>query len=260
VSAPKQEFVHDFIFLRSTNLDGSSSRGFVWPREVGAIVEAPDWNPEPVCGYGLHGIKSGLGDWGLMTSPGDPSALWWVLGARSDESVSINEEKIKVRRCKVLYFGSFAGAMALVTPAMTRAIRDRCAERTKAAKLERGGRSRKVGGLATASGVCGAATASGDSGAATASGDSGAATASGVWGAATASGDRGAATASGAHGVALACGRFSRGRVEKGCLLILVERDEDGKILHHFSAMCGRRGVKPGVWYTLTGGKLTVVS
>ncbi len=48
--------------------------------------------------------------------------------------------------------------------------------------------------------------------------------------------------------------------VTESNLLVLVERDADtGTILHHFAAMCGTKGVKPNVWYTLTGGKLTKV-
>src|SRR5437660_6609964 len=41
--------------------DGRSYGGFVW-NDVGIWTDAPDWNPEPVCGGGLHG--QGPGGWG----------------------------------------------------------------------------------------------------------------------------------------------------------------------------------------------------
>jgi hypothetical protein len=106
----------------------------------------------------------------------------------------------------------------------------------------------------------GAASNSGPCGAASNSGDSGAASNSGPCGAASNSGNRGAASSVGKHGVALSHGLYSRAMVEESNLLILVERDPDtGEILHHFAAMCGERGVKPGVWYTLAGGELVEV-
>ena len=99
---------------------------------------------------------------------------------------------------------------------MTDEILRTVAERTKAAKIEPGGRSREDGG---------------------------------------------AATASGKHCVALGAGPLAIGMVTESNLLVLVERDPDtGAILHHFSAMCGTKSVKPGVYYRLSGGKLERVS
>src|ERR1051325_4919442 len=47
------------VVLRRCNPDGSSSHGFKYPQS--GKVESPDWNPEPVCGGGLHGWAWGMG-------------------------------------------------------------------------------------------------------------------------------------------------------------------------------------------------------
>lgn len=35
----------------------SETNGFKWPDSPGSVVEVPDWNPERMCGGGLHGFK-----------------------------------------------------------------------------------------------------------------------------------------------------------------------------------------------------------
>ena len=44
--------------LRTNMANGSGTheraRHFLWPSEVGAYVEAPDFKPTAECGYGLH--------------------------------------------------------------------------------------------------------------------------------------------------------------------------------------------------------------
>ena len=54
------------VMLKTVAADGEAHGGFKWPLEVGAVVEAPDWNLAPVCGGGLHGLVDGLGDWSLL--------------------------------------------------------------------------------------------------------------------------------------------------------------------------------------------------
>ena len=229
-----EEFAHDFLFLRSADSDGKAHGGFQWPTVAGEMVTAPDWNPEPICGGGLHGLAEGVGDWGLLKTPSDSTALWYVCGAIRSEAVTVDDLKIKVPRCRVLYVGSFAGAMDLISPRMTDEVMRLTADRRRL---------------------------SGDSGAASNSGDRGAASNSGDSGAASNSGYCGAASSVGKHGVALSHGFQSIGMVTDSNLLILVERcGETGAILHHFAAMCGTKNVKPNVWYMLTGGKLTEVN
>lgn len=48
------------LVLRVCDVDGKSHGGFQWP-ESGPVA-APDWNPEPRCGGGLHGWLWGEGD------------------------------------------------------------------------------------------------------------------------------------------------------------------------------------------------------
>lgn len=214
------EFQHDFIFLRSASLEGKSHGGFQWPIESGGMVEAPDWSPRAECGRGLHGIAHGLGDWGLMAPPSSRSALWYVCGGIKAEAVEL-DGKIKVPRCRVLYVGSFAGAMDMVSPAMTERILEIAQERIAASKPEDGS------------------------------------TASGIRGAATASGDQGAATASGGDSVALACGCRGSVRADRdGCALFLVERDsDDGHVLSVWAGVSGK-DCEAGKWYRLEGGNL----
>ena len=43
------------LVLRYLNSDATSYGGFQNPVEPGSVVTAPDWDPEPECGNGLHG-------------------------------------------------------------------------------------------------------------------------------------------------------------------------------------------------------------
>ena len=144
-SLPRQR-----AMLRTCAADMTSYDGFRWP-EAGA-VEAPDWNPEPVCGGGLHGLLDGCGDGSLLSW--DEGAKWLVVEV--DEWVEIDNAKVKAPRGRVVYVGERGGAIAV--------------------GVERYGwdESRCVGGQATA-GYRGQATA-GNYGQATA-GDAGQATA-----------------------------------------------------------------------------------
>ena len=142
--------------LRTSAKDGSSYNGFKWPTK--GRVEAPDWDPAPHCGNGLHGLLWGQGDGSLLNW--DPDAKWIVVKIEGDH-VDLGG-KVKFRACEIVY----------------------CGERHKA--------TQKMGELAQAAGVltaivAGTATA-GNWGTATA-GDEGTATA-GCKGTATA-GDEG---------------------------------------------------------------------
>ena len=88
------------LFLRTTDADAKSYGGFQWPRDVGAVVEAPDWNPKPECGNGLHGLLDGLGESSHLSF--NPGAIWWIVDA--DDAVYL-DGKWKFQRCTVLDFG-----------------------------------------------------------------------------------------------------------------------------------------------------------
>ena len=72
--------------------------GFHWPLEVGAIAKCPDWNPEPVCGGGLHILPEGVGNYFLLE--GD---YWCVVEFDEEKMVRIGIDKAKVPECKIVY-------------------------------------------------------------------------------------------------------------------------------------------------------------
>ena len=89
--------------LRSLHNDGS----FAWPES--GPVEAPDWNPKPVCGFGLHGLLWGVGSPGLW----DASGAWVIVEADEASVVSLeNGDKVKVPRGDVVHVGDRLSALA----------------------------------------------------------------------------------------------------------------------------------------------------
>ena len=79
--------------LRRSN-DGTSYGGFQW-KPVGEWTEAPDWDPMPCCGGGLHG--SAPEAWGYFTDY--PSLDFCITDG---ERVSVGDDKIKVPRAMIL--------------------------------------------------------------------------------------------------------------------------------------------------------------
>lgn len=84
-----------------------SSYGFEWPTTLFTEVHAPDWNPEAVCGQGLHGLTPGQQD------PG----VWWETGAHllvsADRNTLVSLEgntKSKAPRMTVLAIARNNGA------------------------------------------------------------------------------------------------------------------------------------------------------
>jgi hypothetical protein len=156
--------VETVLVLRTCNPDMTSSHGFRWPES--GEVSAPDWDPTPQCGGGLHGFLWGCGDSSLANW--NESAKWLVVEVPADSIVELSG-KVKFPKGTVVYCGSRLEATAMI------------AKRKEGAIM---GHSSTAGthGTATA-GYAGTATA-GDSGTATA-GTHGTATA-GTHGTATA--------------------------------------------------------------------------
>lgn len=65
--------------------------------DVGRIVTAPDWNPKPVCGGGIHGLVEANGWWELLQG-----THWMLLEADAVDVVEIDWMKSKCRTAKVL--------------------------------------------------------------------------------------------------------------------------------------------------------------
>ncbi len=163
------------LVMRTCNADLTSYGGFQWPES--GHVAAPDWNPVPECGNGLHGLLWGCGNAQLLSW--DEDAKWLVV-AVDEESIVHLDDKVKFLEGEVVYCGNRTGAAMMIA-----------ADPRAAGKPI-------ICGTATA-GYKGTATA-GDAGTATA-GEYGTATA-GEYGTATA-GDAGTATA-GEYGTATA--------------------------------------------------------
>jgi len=85
--------------LRTCKADMTSYNGFKW-QEKGAVV-APDWDPSPVCGKGLHGFLSGCGKGELANWNDD--AVWMVC--RIDWLIVDLGGKVKTDKCTVVHCG-----------------------------------------------------------------------------------------------------------------------------------------------------------
>ena len=167
------------LILRTCNANMQSHGGFQWPRS--GLVAAPDWNPAPECGNGLHGFLRGEGVGSLADWSSD--AVWLV--AEVETFVDLGG-KVKFPTAEVIFAGSRLEATALVKARYP----DAAVVGANVAVEDR--RVAVVGDYGTATaGYRGTATA-GDYGTATA-GEGGTATA-GNHGTATA-GDYGTATA-----------------------------------------------------------------
>ena len=217
------------LMLRTCDAEMRAHGGFVWPRE--GLVEAPDWSERAECGFGLHGLLWGRGDYSLLSH--DDKAVWLAVEIVRSEVVDLNG-KVKVPRGWVRVAGTRAEAEAYIARRLPVSLRPKQASASGDY------------GQASASGYQGQASASGDYGQASASGDYGQASASGVRGQASASGVRGQASASGEKGEALAeiGGRACSG--PNGLLLIWWH---DGQRRRVAVGYVGEGGIKPLTWY-----------
>jgi hypothetical protein len=96
--------------LRTVKADLTAYNGFVWPRS--GPVSCPDWDPEPECGNGLHGLAQGEGSSSLFSS--EPDVLWMVVRVRTSEMVKTDNGKVKFPRGTVIYVGDILGATNLI--------------------------------------------------------------------------------------------------------------------------------------------------
>jgi hypothetical protein len=194
---PSHQWTHDgtdVLILKCVDKDGKAYRGFQWPLTVGAEVIAPDWDPAPVCGGGLHGWA-----WGLSFGEGkDP--YWdgrWIVFAAKPADVVLVAGKVKARSGVVRFVGEWQAATNFILSGQIAWV----LQAASGASSATGDR-----GASSATGVNGAASATGDSGASSATGDSGASSATGVYGASSATGYRGASSATGDRGASSATG------------------------------------------------------
>lgn len=95
------------LVLRTCEVDMTSRNGFVWP-ESGA-VEAPDWDPTPKCGGGLHGLPWGVGMGDLL---GPLYLKWLVVAVDPQDIVVIDDAKVKFPRGEVVFVGERSNAIS----------------------------------------------------------------------------------------------------------------------------------------------------
>jgi hypothetical protein len=236
--------------LRTCHADLRAHGGFQWP-ETG-YVAAPDWDPEPRCGGGLHGLLWGEGDGSLLDW--SPTARWLVVEVDARRVVDL-DLKVKAPAAWVLHVGDQVSATAYLA--------------------EHGGDGRAIVGRTATAGYRGTATA-GDCGTATAgnygtatagyrgtatAGNYGTATAgyrgtatAGNYGTATA-GDRGTATA-GYRGTATA-GDYGTATAGDGGVISI--RWYDGTRYRLAVGVVGEGGIEPGVPYRVVDGRLQAV-
>jgi len=106
----RQPMTKKYVYLLKTiNDDMTAHKRFVYP--ASGIVTAPDWNTEPECGGGLHGLLNGHGNIGLLNWK---STKWLVLKAVNTKSnlVHIDDDKVKVHTAEVVYCGCQDEAIA----------------------------------------------------------------------------------------------------------------------------------------------------
>jgi len=100
------------LVLRCVDKNRAAHGGFIWPES--GPVEAPDWDPSPKCGAGLHGWLRGEGD---SEASGrdlyDETLLWQVVEVNQEEIVSL-DGKVKFPRGAVLFTGPRAEAVGRI--------------------------------------------------------------------------------------------------------------------------------------------------
>lgn len=89
------------LVLRSCYPDLTSYNGFVWPES--GYVEAPDWDPSPICGGGLHGWLWGEGEGSLGNWEED--AKWLVVKVAASKIVDLGG-KVKFPSGEVVFCGN----------------------------------------------------------------------------------------------------------------------------------------------------------
>jgi hypothetical protein len=95
------------LMMRTCAPGGLSYGDFKWPLKAGAVVKAPDWNPKPHCGNGLHGLLWGYGSADLLSWTDD--AIWIAAEVELATVVELTDNgqiKVKVPRATIVAVGS----------------------------------------------------------------------------------------------------------------------------------------------------------
>lgn len=79
--------------------------GFRWNLTLGGETVAPDWDPEPVCGGGLHVWEWAQGNIRASSIWYRPDVIWTAVEYETASTVDLKEE-IKVPKCKTVAVSS----------------------------------------------------------------------------------------------------------------------------------------------------------
>ena len=93
------------LVLRTCGADMKSYGGFKWKKR--GIVTAPDWNKEPVCGGGLHGLLWGEGQSSHLST--EETSVGLVVSVAEKSIVDI-DGKVKFPRGEVVFTGTLREA------------------------------------------------------------------------------------------------------------------------------------------------------
>lgn len=218
------------LVLRTCNPDMLSYGGFRWP--TSGPVEAPDWDPAPKCGQGLHGLRRGIGDYDLLSIA--PDAKWLVVKVRADELVAIDKDKVKFRRGEVVYCGSIQGAFALVSKEWARIARH------------------------STTGLGAPASTAGHGAPASTAGDGAPASTAGPWAPASTAGLRAPASTAGECSTAVCLGLDGQARAGKKGAIVLTWWDETTGRQRLTVAYVGE-GIEAHVWYRIRPGSQGII-
>ena len=92
--------IHDYV-LRTCTAELRSYNDFQWPSS--GPVEAPDWDPKPECGGGLHGLLYGEGNGSLLNF--STISRWLIVEIEKGSSISIDDDKVKFPKGNVVAVG-----------------------------------------------------------------------------------------------------------------------------------------------------------
>ena len=100
------------LVLRTCNSDMTSFDGFKWPKK--GAVKAPDWDPKPECGHGLHGLLHGCGNGNLLYN--NPKAKWLIVKVLKGTCIDLGG-KVKFPKGTVVYAGTKEEAVKIIAEA-----------------------------------------------------------------------------------------------------------------------------------------------
>jgi hypothetical protein len=224
-SSKKSRKVEYDLVLRTCNAYMIAYNGFQWPES--GHVSAPDWDPKPECGHGLHGLLHGCGEYSYLS--GEADAKWLVVKVPKNTCVDI-DGKVKFPEGEVIFVGSKDDAIKMIADAYP-------SEPVLYARRIVGDKGVAVSGDygTSTSGYFGTSTSG--HGGTSISGDYGTSTSG--YGGTSASGDSGTST-SGNYGTSTS-----------GIRGTLVIKWYDGSHYRLATAYVGENGIEPNVAYKL---------